>query len=109
MISYEKSGTAPDSCLDGNLISRTTIGDKTSYTVTNLKAATLYSFRICALNSLSPADFSSGKIVGGATPPPPGFLPNNLTPFAITSEKIAPSSMPTITWTQSAEDARDEG
>lgn len=59
-ISYQSGGTAPADCTSGNVIASTDVGASTTYTVNTLSPGTQYSFRVCALNSDVPPDFSAG-------------------------------------------------
>lgn len=62
VIAYEEGETAPTSCrLATSIIGPDDIAGKTSYSIEGLKPVTTYSLRICAANSRSPEDYSSGQ------------------------------------------------
>lgn len=62
-VAYQSGNTAPANCATGTVVAT----NNTSLTISSLSAATQYSFRICALNTGTTPDVSSGATISATT------------------------------------------
>lgn len=91
-LAWAASGTAPATCQTGNVVAAATIAGATSYQVTGLASNTLHSFRICAVNSNSPVDVSSGVTTSATTSSPAMGEPSSLSVTAASTTELS------VTW-----------
>ncbi len=88
-IAYQTGATAPADCANGTVVTSAT----TSKAITGLSAATQYAFRICALNSNTTPDVSSGVTTSATTLQAAPANPTSPTATVNSSTQI------TVAWT----------
>lgn len=59
-LAYRDGSEGPVNCTDGTIVPASTIGNQTSWNLTDLTESSTYHFLLCAVNDREPYDFSEG-------------------------------------------------